>query len=158
MEEASSGAGTHQGGEAEEIIQIRNLETSVLQKTRPEPVNAPPRPEPVNPPPLQPQEHDEQPGAVMVEGMDSQNGTSGGQVPVVVQVSEDPHSAGVVNGTGVVDGTRSAPAVERSSYAGLNYTADIAGADAGGFQVRQTVIGHYLSFSTIFAHSTSYFS
>jgi hypothetical protein len=118
-------AGSHRGGEAEEINQIRNLEANVLQKTRLEPVN---------PPSMQPQEHDEQPGAVMIEGVDSRVGTSGGQVPVVVQVSEDPHPAGVVNDT------RSAPAAETSAYAGLNYTADIAGADAGGFQVRQTVI------------------
>jgi hypothetical protein len=105
-----------------------------------------------------------QAGAGMMEGVDSGVGTRGGQVPGVVQVaglaqvSEDPHSAGVVNGTRSAPAVETTPAGQSSEYAGLNYTSDIAGADAGGFQVRQTVIGHYLSFSTIFAHSTSCFS
>jgi hypothetical protein len=116
----NSGTSATFKGEAEEINQIRSLESDVLDKTSSEP-----------PSPRDPQVQDRTNA--------SDNFRSSG-MPEVVE--ENPRSSDNFYALRSAPPEEATPAlppqpaiVQPETYAGLNYANDIAGADTGGIQV-----------------------
>ena len=116
--------------EPEEIAQIRNLESNVLDKTRENPPSQPQRAP-------QSDSYGSSRDAHMPEVMEQ-------SPPVNQNFSAPPVTspdAMVPQEAPPVPASQSAMPPQQSpqSYAGLNYTSDIAGADTGGIQVRKFV-------------------